>query len=112
MKTEKEYQIRTIEDFMNVVTEENIDMLTGNFYGMTLQWLKIKTVYPKAKFNSFKWIDDGLIEIRRPEIFQINIESVDSNNEVAVCSECGAQMEYDWHVEYNTCPKCGCDIAK
>ena len=29
-----------------------------------------------------------------------------------VCSECGTEMEYDWHVEYDTCPKCGCDIAK
>lgn len=73
MKTQKEHKITTIADFMNVVTEENINMLTGNFYGMTLQWLKIKTKYPNMKFESFKWIDDGLIEIRAPEIFQINI---------------------------------------
>ena len=70
----KEYQITTIEDFMNVVTEKNVDMMTGNFYGMAFQWLKIKKAYPKMKFKSFKWIDDGLIEIRKPEVFQMNVE--------------------------------------
>ena len=28
------------------------------------------------------------------------------------CSECGTAFEYDWHVEYDNCPKCGCDVAK
>lgn len=35
-----------------------------------------------------------------------------SNAEVESCSECGTHMVYDWHVEYNTCPKCGCDQAR
>jgi hypothetical protein len=70
----KEYQINTIEDFMNVVNEKNMDMLIGNFYGMTVQWIKLKKKVPGVKFTGFKWIDDGLLEIRHPEVFKMDIE--------------------------------------
>ncbi len=70
----KEYVITTIEDYMNVVTEENHEMLIGNFYGITLQWLKMKESSPDIKFKNFKWIDDGIIEIRKPECFVIEID--------------------------------------
>ena len=64
----------SIEDFMNVATDENLDMLIGNFYGMTLQYLEIRKKCPEVKFKSFKWTDDDIIEIRRPEVFKINLE--------------------------------------
>ena len=37
-----------------------------------------------------------------------------SNNEacvVSVCEDCKIPFTYDWHLEYNTCPKCGKDEA-
>lgn len=70
----KEYEIATIEDLTSLVNDENIDMIVGNLYGLLLQWIKIKKEIPEAKFPSFKWIDDGKYEIRKQEVFIMNID--------------------------------------
>ena len=28
---------------------------------------------------------------------------------IKICPHCNIPFKYDWHVEYNTCPDCGCD---
>lgn len=73
MKTKKSgkhtsYTIESFGDFMDVVNEKNADMLCGNFYGLVLQFIKMRKVSPKLKFEGFTWIDDGKIEIRNPKI--------------------------------------------
>jgi len=67
-KKYKEYQINTIEDFVNIANEKNIHMLTADFYNMVLQWIKIRKKHPELKFKSFKWIDDGKVELSNVEI--------------------------------------------
>lgn len=64
----KEYQIRTFEDFTKVVNDKNVDMLCGNFYGVILQFIQMRKSNPKLKFTGFNWIDDGKLEIRKAKI--------------------------------------------
>tara|TARA_R110002051_G_C8769409_1_gene503315 strand:+ start:2427 stop:2582 length:156 start_codon:yes stop_codon:yes gene_type:complete len=47
----------------------------------------------------------------RKELFNIEVSDL-KRNEQLFCSKCETAFEYDWHVEYNNCPKCGCDVAK
>ncbi len=67
-KKPKEYEIRNFQDFMKVVNEENVDMLCGNFYGLVLQFIKMRKAQPKMKFRGFDWIDDGTLEVRGAKI--------------------------------------------
>lgn len=83
----KKYQIKTFKDFTDVVNEKNIDMLCGNFYGIMLQFIKMRKMDPKIQFDGFLWIDDGKIEVRSPnfsmEISNSTLEeikNIQSNN--------------------------------
>jgi len=73
MEQNKEIRVNTIEDFFSIINQENVDMLTGNFYGMCMQLLKLKETNPDVVFKSFRWIDDGNYELRRPEVFEPEI---------------------------------------
>jgi len=46
------------------------------------------------------------------ETKQLIIGDVTRQSEQLFCKDCGTAFEYNWHVEYNDCPKCGNDIAK
>lgn len=41
-----------------------------------------------------------------------DLKSDKKRSEQLFCSKCGTAFKYDWHVEYDNCPKCGCDVAK
>lgn len=42
----------------------------------------------------------------------LRLHFVGGQSEQLFCSKCGTAFKYDWHVEYDNCPKCGCDVAK
>lgn len=71
---EKEYTIRSFDDFMKIVNTDNCDMLCANFYGVVMRFLQLKKAYPKLKFLGFTWIDDGKIEIKSTQ-FVIDVEN-------------------------------------
>lgn len=48
----------------------------------------------------------------RKKIEEEKEEKLNKRSEQLFCIECGTAFEYDWHVEYDNCPKCGCDVAK
>jgi hypothetical protein len=43
-------------------------MLCGNFYGVMLQYIRMRKAAPALKFTGFNWIDDGKIEVLNPTI--------------------------------------------
>lgn len=72
----KKYEIRSIDDLINLITEENCDMLFGNFYGTVKQFVEIRKKHPKIKYLGFDWIDDGKMVVGKPNI-TIQIESTE-----------------------------------
>ena len=60
----KSHEIRTFEDLDNIVTEENVDMIMGNFYGVIKSLLLARKTIPNIKLLGFTWIDDGKIEVK------------------------------------------------
>lgn len=67
-KDNKLYKIRTFEEFGNVLNEDNIDVLCGNFYGSMIQFLEFRKRRPLIKCIGFNWIDDGKMDILPPNI--------------------------------------------
>jgi hypothetical protein len=62
--TPKEYDLKTIEDITNVLTESNIDNFLVDFkmwLSMRIEFKKIKEAEGVVKFDNtqFRWIDDG-----------------------------------------------------
>ncbi len=60
---DKEYKLNTVKDFLDVVTEDNLELLIQDFkmfLGMRLQIknLKMSNII-KPKYDYFHWIDDG-----------------------------------------------------
>lgn len=73
-KKAKKYKVETIEDFGNVVTEENfMDLMTafGETIGVLLQMRKKVS---SIKLTSFEWIDDG-----KPTVKKIIAKNTDTS---------------------------------
>lgn len=74
MAKNKTYEINSFETLGKVVTKENIDMLSGNLYGILMQFISIKEKHPEVSLKGVTWTDNGKMEIRQPKLFKIIIE--------------------------------------
>jgi hypothetical protein len=62
MKKEKQYQIFSMEQLGEVVTEENIDILCENLKRALGFFVAAKKM--NVNFEGFTWIDDGKTDIK------------------------------------------------
>lgn len=68
------HEIKTFQDLASLCTAENVDMLMGNFYGIMRYWVQLKehnkdnVNFKDVEFLGFTWIDDGLYDIKEPNI--------------------------------------------
>ncbi|WP_288983312.1 hypothetical protein [uncultured Flavobacterium sp.] len=74
------HKIRSFDDLDKILTEENCDMIMGNFYGVVKCFLQVKKKHPELKLSGFDWIDDGKLEIREANVtvsqrFKMSIET-------------------------------------
>ena len=67
------HTITTFQEFIAVLNEDNVDMLTGNFYGMCLQFIKMRKIAPSIRWTGFTWTDNGNMEIRSPRLNRITM---------------------------------------
>lgn len=89
MADKKEYyDLKTIEDFLAVVREDNIEVLIADFKQFLQLYLDIKKVngsfekggLGKIDFKPFmRWIDDGNSGIKKIQ-FDITIKTEDDTN--------------------------------
>lgn len=78
---QKEYTITTFQEFMAVLNDENVDMLTGNFYGMCLQFIEMRKIAPQIRWTGFIWTDDGNMEIKSPKLNRIKMIAEEDGDE-------------------------------
>jgi hypothetical protein len=55
----KQYEIKTLDDIMNVVNEENIDRFIKEFKNNILAAKEFKKAIPTLEYQGFVWIDDN-----------------------------------------------------
>lgn len=59
---EKKHEIKTVEDMLKVVTDENLDSFLkdlGGFLRMSLTMKELAEALGESVDTSFVWIDDG-----------------------------------------------------
>jgi len=105
-KKPKEYEIRSFEDFTNIINEKNCDMICGNFYAMIKQFVEMKKKVPEIQLMGFNWIDDGKIEILPPQ-FTIVVEGDENDfkKEEFVLKFCEKCFQMTNHIG-DECQKC------
>lgn len=104
------HKIRSFDDLMNVLNDDNCDMIFGNFYGCVLSFLKLRKIHPELKMSGFDWIDDGKIEVREPKIstskrFKIVVEDKIEINEPCQIEVSSSALLPDGWKEYK-CTDC------
>jgi DNA polymerase III sliding clamp (beta) subunit (PCNA family) len=55
----KQHEIKTLDDIINVVNEENIDRFMEEFKDSILAAKKFKEALPTLEYKGFVWIDDN-----------------------------------------------------
>lgn len=91
----KTHEIRSFKELGNVVTEENVDMLSGNLYGILLQFVKMKKKHPEIKLLGFDWTDNGKIQIKQPKLFKMTVEDESKPKKPTL-----HDIVYDYHTKY------------
>ena len=76
------HKIRSFDDLMNVINDDNCDMVFGNFYGCVKAFLEVRKKHPELKMSGFDWIDDGKIELKEANVtvsqrFKIAVEDAE-----------------------------------
>lgn len=62
------HKIRSFDDLMDVLNDDNCDMIFGNFYGCVKAFLEVRKKHPDLKMSGFDWIDDGKIELKETNV--------------------------------------------
>ena len=115
VKTPVTHEVRSFEDFANIINEENCDMLCGNFYGIILQYIRMRKAAPSLKFTGFNWIDDGKIEVLNPTIngkkLIMVVEGDEEENKNFTLDYCDKCIQMTNHIK-GVCQKCPNKITK
>jgi hypothetical protein len=59
----KQHEIKTLDDILNVVNEENIDRFMEEFKQIILTAKEFKKALPTLEYKGFVWTDDNKNDI-------------------------------------------------
>lgn len=124
-KTLNVYYIMRLEGTGKTESYETFYHISGNRLRISPGDINFRGLNPTSASDSFteKQLDSMEIITREEyeeyvrEYYDISkkLKSLIEGNEGSdqlLCKKCNTPFEYDWHVEYDNCPKCGCDVVK